>query len=36
MDTLITYGIGGIICFIFLTIYLKSLKKREQRAREAA
>lgn len=36
MDTLITYGIGGIICFVFLTIYLKSLKKREQRATEAA
>ena len=36
MDTLITYGIGGIICFVFLTIYLKSLKKREQKAHEAA
>ncbi|HYM78618.1 MAG TPA: NAD(P)-binding domain-containing protein [Candidatus Dormibacteraeota bacterium] len=35
MDTLITYGIGGIICFFFLMIYLKSLKKREARAREA-
>ncbi len=36
MDTLITYGIGGIICFFFLMIYLKSLKKREARAQEAA
>lgn len=36
MDTLITYGIGGIICFLFLMIYLRSLKKREARAREAA
>src|SRR5256885_4414284 len=36
MDTLITYGIGGIICFCFLMIYLRSLKKREARAREAA
>ncbi len=36
MDTLITFGIGGVICFFFLMIYLKSLKKREARAREAA
>lgn len=36
METLITYGIGGIICFVCLLIYLKSLKKREARAREAA
>ncbi len=35
MDTLITYGIGGVICFFFLMIYLKSLKKREAQAREA-
>src|ERR1700751_506099 len=35
MDTLLTYGIGGIICFVFLVIYLKSLKQRERRAREA-
>ncbi len=35
MDTLITYGIGGAICFFFLMIYLKSLKKREAKAREA-
>jgi len=35
MDTLFTFGIGGIICFFFLVIYLKSLKKREARAREA-
>jgi putative YpdA family bacillithiol system oxidoreductase len=36
MDTLITYAIGGIICFFFLTIYLRSQKKKEARAREAA
>jgi len=36
MDTLITYGIGGVICFFFLMIYLRNLKKREARAREAA
>ncbi len=36
METLITYSIGGMICFFFLVIYLKSLKKREARAREAA
>lgn len=36
MDTLITYGIGGFICFFFLFFYLRSLKKRESRAREAA
>jgi thioredoxin reductase (NADPH) len=36
MDTLLTYGIGGVICFFFLMIYLRSLKKREARAREAA
>ena len=36
METLITYGIGAIICFFFLMIYLRSLKKRETRAREAA
>jgi len=36
MDTLITYGIGGFICLFFLVGYLKSLKKREARAREAA
>jgi thioredoxin reductase (NADPH) len=36
MDTLITYGIGGVICFFFLMIYLKSLKKKEAKAREAA
>jgi thioredoxin reductase (NADPH) len=36
MDTLFTFGIGGIICFIFLMIYLKSLKKREALAHEAA
>src|SRR5512142_539956 len=36
MDTLITYGIGGLICFFFLIVYLRRLKKREARAREAA
>jgi thioredoxin reductase/Pyruvate/2-oxoacid:ferredoxin oxidoreductase delta subunit len=35
VDTLITYGIGGVICFVFLMIYLKSLKKREDRAQES-
>src|ERR1700751_3684082 len=36
MDTLLTYGIGGIICFVFLFLYLKSLKKRERLAQDAA
>src|SRR5215471_8595378 len=36
MDTLLTYGIGGIICFFFLFFYLRGLKKREAKAREAA
>jgi thioredoxin reductase (NADPH) len=36
VDTLITYGIGGIICFFFLMIYLKRLKKREAQAQKAA
>ncbi|MGA8869406.1 MAG: NAD(P)-binding domain-containing protein [Candidatus Sulfotelmatobacter sp.] len=36
MDTLITFAIAGIICFIFVTGYLKSLKKRDARARAAA
>jgi thioredoxin reductase/Pyruvate/2-oxoacid:ferredoxin oxidoreductase delta subunit len=36
MDTIFTYGIGGIICFFFLMFYLRSLKKRERRAHEAA
>jgi thioredoxin reductase/ferredoxin len=35
MDSLLTYGIGGIICFFFLFFYLRSLKKRDARAREA-
>lgn len=35
MDTIITYAIGGLICFLFLTGYLKSQKKKEARAREA-
>src|SRR5579864_6599999 len=36
MDTIITYAIGGIICLFFLTIYLRSQKKKEAKAREAA
>lgn len=36
MDTLITYAIGGTISFFFLFFYLRGLKKREARAREAA
>ena len=36
MDSLLTFGIGGVICFFFLFFYLRSLKKRESRAREAA
>src|SRR5215471_17743271 len=36
MESLLTYGIGAVICFIFLFFYLKSLKKREHLAREAA
>lgn len=36
MDTLLTYGIGGLICIFFLMGYLRSLKKREAQAREAA
>src|SRR5215468_9717610 len=36
MDSLITFGIAGVICFFFLIFYLKSLKKRDARAREAA
>lgn len=36
MDTLVTYGIGGLICVFFLAVYLRSLKKREAQAREAA
>ena len=35
MDQLITYGIGGIICLVFLVIYLRSLKKRDKLARES-
>lgn len=36
MDTLITFAIGGIITLFFVMGYLKSLNKREARAREAA
>jgi len=35
MDTVLTYGIGGVICFFFLFFYLRSLKKRDALAREA-
>src|SRR5437660_6026800 len=35
MDTILTYAIGGAICLFFLTFYLRSLKKKEARAREA-
>ena len=35
MDTLLTYSIAGVLCFFFLILYLKSLKKRDARAREA-
>ena len=36
METLITYGVGGLICLFFLVGYLKRLKKAEACAREAA
>jgi len=36
MDTIITIAIGGIISLIFLMGYLKSLKKRERLAKDAA
>jgi thioredoxin reductase (NADPH) len=35
MDTLITFAIGGLITLFFVAGYLKSLKQREARAREA-
>jgi thioredoxin reductase (NADPH) len=35
MDTLITLAIGGLITLFFVAGYVKSLKKREARAREA-
>ncbi len=35
MDTLSTFAIGGFISLIFLLIYLRSLKKKEARARES-
>jgi thioredoxin reductase (NADPH) len=35
MDTLITFAIAALICFFFLGGYLRGLKKREARAREA-
>ena len=36
MDSLITYGLGGLVCLFFLVGYLRRLKKREAKAREAA
>jgi thioredoxin reductase (NADPH) len=36
METFITYAIGGIITLFFVVGYLKSQKKKEARAREAA
>jgi thioredoxin reductase (NADPH) len=35
MDTLITFAIAALICSVFVVGYLKSLKKRDARAREA-
>jgi thioredoxin reductase (NADPH) len=36
MDNLITLAFGGVICLFFLVFYLKSLKKRDTAAKEAA
>src|SRR5690349_3549448 len=36
MESLITFGIGGIITLFFVVIYLRNLKKRDARARAAA
>jgi thioredoxin reductase/Pyruvate/2-oxoacid:ferredoxin oxidoreductase delta subunit len=36
MDTLITIAVAAIITMVFLRSYLKSLKERDKRAREAA
>ncbi len=36
MDSIITFSIAALICFFFVAGYLKSLKKRDARAREAA
>jgi len=36
MDNIITFAIGGFISVVFLLVYLKSLKKKEARARESA
>jgi len=35
MDTLITFAITAVITLFFVAVYLKNLKKREARAREA-
>ena len=36
MDTLITFAITAVITFFFVAVYLRNLKKRDARAREAA
>ena len=36
MESLITYAVGGFISLVFLLVYLRNLKKRDARAREAA
>ena len=36
MDTLISFAIGGLITLLFVVVYLKNLKKKEARARDAA
>ena len=36
VENLITYAIGGVISVVFVFFYLKSLKKRDLRARQAA
>lgn len=36
MDTLITFLVAGAVCIFFLRGYLKTLKKRDEKARQAA
>jgi hypothetical protein len=36
MDTVLTFAIGGLITLFFVAGYLKRLKKRKTRGREAA
>jgi thioredoxin reductase/Pyruvate/2-oxoacid:ferredoxin oxidoreductase delta subunit len=36
MDSLFTYGIASVICLVFLFLYLRSQKRRDARARDAA